>query len=183
MSKAEFIRLPTAPPDPVLQGARGERALNFNSATGRLLYKQNHMPMGIHAGKIMERVPGRYLMALRQAFGFRKPFDEEPRLNIDFKEAKARHTWFPVFSYCERHWEWIVNMAETEAEKEAQEGPAPQKTRDYPLRFNCTLIGLDAAKRTTSPKFKCELCHDNEQEPCECTPATRTARNEARSKQ
>lgn len=186
LSKDEFARLPTAPPDPIMLGSRGERPLNYNSATGRWLYKQSHMPLGVHAGKIMERVPGCYLKALCRCFDDRLAFvEEEPP--VFFKDETQRKRWYPVISYCRRHWDWVVNMAETEEERAAQrpaEAPKPpQRSRNYDLRLPMTNIDLERCKTTLSPKYCCELCHDNEAEPCACPPATRTARNKARRRQ
>lgn len=57
-----------------------------NAATGTTLYHQSAMPVGIHAGKIMERVPADYL--LRMA-----------RLAKDMPSGP----WAAVNDYVERH--------------------------------------------------------------------------------
>jgi hypothetical protein len=179
---ADLPRIPSAPPDPVALGAAGERPINYNSATGRTLYKQSHMPIGIHAGKIMERVPGGYLVAFRHAFGFRRMFEEE---GIDFRDAENRQRWFPVFSYCSRHWDWIINMKETEDERAAQvpdDLPPPPPARDYWLKIPCTLISPDKC-HTHLIKYRCEICHDNELTDCTCPRDFRHTRNQARERQ
>jgi hypothetical protein len=141
------------PPDPIALGAEGKRAPNVNSATGRVLFHQSHMPLGCHAGKIMERVPAEHLLWIRN-----QPF--------------ARNDlWFPVWSYVDRHHEEI--KARALAEKPA--------AREYNLIIHTRLISATEAGKTRNAIYRCELCHD-EEKPCDCDPATRTARNQARKK-
>ncbi len=96
MPAIDLIPLRPAPPDPVMLGARGERPLNYNSAVGRWLMHQSHMPLGIHAGKIMQRVPAAYLLETA-----RQPW------------CRGKD-WFPVLSYVRRHRSEIEDRARTE---------------------------------------------------------------------
>lgn len=50
----------TAPRDPMKDAARAGRA-HYNRVLGKVLMPQSAMPVGEHWGKIMERVPKRYL--------------------------------------------------------------------------------------------------------------------------
>lgn len=145
------------PPDPIMQGASGDRPLNYNSATGRVLFHQSHMPLGQHAGKIMERVPALYLLDRFKTYG---------RQNAD-----VRQRWFPVWSYVERH------LAEVEA-RAATEKPSTQ--REYNLIMHTRLIAPDKAT-TRNPHYKCEACHD-EPIPCTCDAPARLARVTGRLK-
>lgn len=106
LGRDELIRLPTAPPDPIMLGAKGQRPFNYNSATGRVLFHQNHMPMGEHAGKIMERVPGQYL------------------LFVYSQSWSCSKKWFPVRSYVERHLEEIQQRAAREVAKAKETLPS-----------------------------------------------------------
>lgn len=99
MHRSDFRKLDKAPPDPIMLGAQGKRPINYNSATGRVLFHQNHMPIGEHAGKIMERVPAQYF------------------LFIYSQSWSCSKKWFPVRSYVERHKEEIEIRAAKEAAK------------------------------------------------------------------
>ena len=144
----------TAPPDPIIQGARGERQVNYNSATGRVLFHQSHMPLGEHAGKIMERVPAKYLLDRFHTYGRQKP--------------EVRQRWFPIWSYVQRHL----------AEIEARAGGEKDSPREYNLIIHTRLVAVEKS-HTLDPRAKCELCHDAPQ-PCECNAQARMARVTAR---
>lgn len=72
-------------PDPVLVDAAARRP-HTNAATGRVLFRQSVMPIGKHAGKIMERVPLDYLRWIHTTQGW----------------MKGHHLWGAVWDYCER---------------------------------------------------------------------------------
>lgn len=140
------------PPDPVAQGA-AKGIPNRNSAVGFWLHHQSHMPLGPHAGKIMQRVPAAYLLQL-----------------YDRAETQRDRSWFPVWSYIDRHLEEIRTRAATEK-------PAPTRNT---VDFGTTLVSLARANASTYWKERCELCCDRAHEKCECDPAKRAARNQAR---
>lgn len=142
------------PPDPILLGARGQRPINYNSAVGRKLFHQSHMPLGEHAGKLMERVPAAYLLQRYRAF------------LKGIRNRQERKAWFPVFSYVDRHFHELESRAATEDAKPKPE-PAP--------RLDATLVSPDVASACSSPSVRCELCHDAPV-PCECDPKWRTER-------
>ena len=159
MTRAEFGRLQGPPPDPVMQGARGERRLNYNSATGQRLFRQNHMPIGRHAGKIMQNVPAGYLLRVRTEF------PTWPK--------RKRALWFRVWDYVDREIEFVTLMAET-----AQEAPAkPSLPRQQGI-----LISPTAASRTVNTRYRCELCHDDAtmHPDCQCDHTARKQRNAQR---
>lgn len=61
-ARERFYQL-DAVPDPVLEAAKTGRG-HYNAATGRTLFHQSVMPMGSHAGKLMEQVPAKYFLTL-----------------------------------------------------------------------------------------------------------------------
>jgi len=118
------------PPDPIMQGARGERMINYNSAVGRWLFHQSHMPLGEHAGKIMQRVPAAYLLHVAK-----QPY------------ARQRN-WFPVLSYVQRHRQEIEERAKSE---QASPGPVPTGPTSTPV------FGLPHIRRITGTnKLTCQ---------------------------
>lgn len=74
-----------APPDPVAQAASAGR-VHVNAATGRTLFRQSIMPVGVHRGKIMERLPAEYL-----------------RWVATQDWMKGHRFWGPVWDYVDRH--------------------------------------------------------------------------------
>ncbi len=153
-------RLPSAPPDPIMLGAQGLRPLNYNSALGRILMHQSHMPIGRHAGMIMQYVPARYL--LEKFATFKDQRDD------------VRKDWFPVYSYVERHKAEI----ELRALDELSRGAKVQ--RDYSVMIRCNLIAPDQTAKAWNPAHKCEVCLDVEATACTCNPQTRAYRNQKR---
>lgn len=146
----------TAPPDPVLNGARAGRP-NYNSATGFKLFHQSMMPLGEHAGKIMQRVPARDLL----------------KYHAEFRtlERKDKRKWFPIYSYVQRHLKEIQQRSQTER--------IPEKQRDYIIIHQSIFVSAQEASKTTLPRYKCEICRD-EPVPCECDPEKRLTRARAR---
>jgi len=164
LRRSDFAKLPTAPPDPITQGARGERRVNYNSATGRRLFHQSHMPLGIHAGKIMERVPAAYLLEFFQN-GYASMSTEQ------------RQSWWPVWKYCEFNLDAIRLRKQTEL---VTQNLKPKLPREYTLRLRCNLVTLERANRSKSPADKCEICHDDEAAECACDHGLRVRRNQKR---
>ena len=95
-AKEAFYMLPQVP-DPVLVAA-AQRRPHRNAATGRVLYHQSVMPLGQHAGKIMERVPAAYFLCL---------ITSQPWM-------KKHHLWDNVWNYID------VNLAEIEERAERE---------------------------------------------------------------
>jgi len=165
LSKSEMPPIPSAPPDPILLGARGDRRLNYNSATGRRLFHQSHMPLGRHAGKIMERVPAAYLVEFYDC-------------RYAEMSTQQRKDWYPVWCYCDTHIKDLRCRVETEL---VLTDLKPKLPREYTLRLKCTLISLTAAATSQSPHHKCEICHDIAGVKCDCDPVLKNKRNMSRA--
>lgn len=84
-SAAERFYLQPAPEDPVLRDAAARRP-HVNAATGTTLFHQSMMPVGQHAGKIMERMDAAYLLWVHTQ---------------DW--MKTHRLWAPVWDYVDRH--------------------------------------------------------------------------------
>jgi hypothetical protein len=153
----DLPQLPTAPPDPVMQGARGERRMNYNSALGYILMRQSHMPMGRHAGKIMQNVPADYLLEIYRDY--------------DTLDHADLWLWRFVYDYICRDLEFIQLRAESQT---------PSADMPYVKRFDGTLVDLQQAAIRYEAKYRCELCHDSPSESCLCNPQRRYERNLAR---
>lgn len=89
------LRPPKGPPDPIAIGAaRG--VPHRTAATGGVLFHQSHMPYGQHTGKIMERVPAKYLLWVFES------------------HWSTQWKWREIRSYVERHLEEIQARAAQE---------------------------------------------------------------------
>lgn len=105
-AKERFYQLQPVP-DPVVVAAV-QRRPHRNAATGRTLFHQSVMPVGLHLGKIMERVPADYFLYIRKT----QPW------------MKGHHLWGNVWDYID------VNLSEIEVrcarENAERSNPAPK---------------------------------------------------------
>ena len=88
-----------APPKDPTKEAALDGHHHRNAATGKTLFSQSAMPIGIHVGKDMERVPARYLLRMER-----------------LAEAMPSGPWREVADYVKRHREEIVLRKRTESE-------------------------------------------------------------------